>query len=135
VDKFDEAWRPVRENFLKHNTMEESYYNDNTGRRIVNVRFDWEIDIDPDTFDFDTLSPEHLDGMWKVLKQDLEDLYENGDRGNIADALLHAMDGSKKRSKKLTLVAFPQVDMHREYKPKKGTMEYTVFIIVYGEWE
>jgi hypothetical protein len=144
VNKFDEAWAPVKAHFLKYNSNivngypgEFKPYNDGTGRRIVNLRLDTEIDVQsrPEDFDFNTLSEEHLDILWTMLKPDMEDVFENGDQNNTADALFKCFNGSKKRGQTLIYPAFPQVSIYREYKAGKERLEYAVYVVVYGEWE
>lgn len=69
------------------------------------------------------------------LVSDLEDLIENGDTEHRSDPLYKALDGSKKRG-----VSGPKVveiinaAMAVESKPKKKTIEYTVWINLYTEW-
>lgn len=134
MDLFDAAWQPVKEYFstARFDNGKTSNYNDGTSRRLSNIRLDCEVPAKEISQAF----PErHLDLIWTMLKKDLEDLYENGDTAQGQDAFLRAFAGSRSRGKELTLVAFPQVAIYREYKRRQELFDYTIYIVVYGEWE
>ena len=96
-----------------------------------NLRFDWEVDkeeIDRDGGDA------VLEIMFRVWKDDFLDLLENGDFSHPNDALLKAMDGSKKRGHEPVAVHLGGAQLHHEYKERKNTVEYTLYFRPFIVW-
>jgi len=110
-------------------------YDDGSGRRLANLRLDTvEIPIDQDTFDFNTLSPEHLDIIWAGIKAGLVDLFKNGDiNGN--DAWLKIFDGSIVRNQTLIDVTFSRVSLYRTLNQSSSMVEYTLYAVVDAHWQ
>jgi hypothetical protein len=100
--------------------------------KIVRLRFDYELDAYGEVPAWDKDSISRL--MVAAIEGDLLDVIENGDRdGN--DPLWKVFDGRKKTGKNPTDVRVDEMVVYREYKPKKGAYEYTMFMLLTVEWE
>lgn len=86
-------------------------------------------------FDFETTSPDDAGSFIKNVKLDLEDLIENGDTEDTQDALMKVWDGAKKRGKQAVDFKILAAYLDIEYKEKKQTTEYTLFLRPYVKWE
>lgn len=98
-----------------------------------NVRLDWQV--------AEGLPDE--EGAEDALKQlmvaqakfDIEDLLENGDRqAYVHDAILKALDGTRKRDKELVNVEFLGYSLYRQHLKKSKRYEYTLYLALYAQW-
>jgi len=101
------------------------------------VRMDWELSDEA----FKEVDSNVKQLMINQIKFDLEDLIENGDRHNAADALLKAIDGSKKRGQEPVEIQILGAILYKEVKKKQYrdttgiSHEYTLFLRPYIRWE
>lgn len=92
-----------------------------------NIRLDWE------SFSWD-MQPVNLDLMFAAFKCDLWDILLNGDVCSD-DAILRYADGIKKRGKYIKSLELGSAKLYTEFKPSKDTIEYTLYLRVFIEWE
>ena len=101
------------------------------------LRLDWELSDEA----FKDAGDGIKEIMLKQIQFDLEDLIENGDSGNSADALLKAIDGSKKRGQEPVEIQILGAILYKEVKKKQYrdttgiSHEYTLFLRPYIRWE
>lgn len=95
---------------------------------VARLRLDWELS---DEALLETKTREQLvDMMCQTMGFDLEDLIVNGDTMHVSDPLLKYMDGAKKRGKEVSDVDIFSAQLFWEYKDRKKTTEYTLFILM-----
>jgi hypothetical protein len=100
---------------------------------VVNLRLDWELTDDAVEDMHDHKKVGSLMAQQAAL--DLNDLVLNGDSGKSEDALLHALNGERVRGKEPKLVEVISTLAFWEPKPRKETVEYTVFILLHTVWD
>lgn len=93
-----------------------------------NLRFDWK------QCEWDA-QPVNLDLMFAQVKADLWDIILNGDALTTEDPWLKAFDGIRKRGKQVKSLELGYANLFTEFKPIKDTVEYTLYLRVYIEWE
>lgn len=134
----DDALDPILKHFKETETLigtaekpmakyEEIFNLPPTGY-TSNLRFDWE------QYDWDS-QPVNLDMMFSTVKSDLWDILLNGDSRTISDPHLKAFDGIRKRGKNIKSLELGYANLFTEFKPTKDTVEYTLYLRVYVEWE
>lgn len=122
-----EALEPVRKFLLEADDDGEEYTNPPFDR-LTNLRLDAEVPA--------ALSKSQQLGMiFAQFRDDLMDVVTNGDVDRHSDAFLKFFDGEIKRGQKLKRFHISRARCYREYKPRKETYEYTLFIVVFLEWE
>lgn len=109
------------------NVADLRHLNDNTGRRLTNMRFDVEVDEN-------TSWPDSVDRILDQLLMELMEVVFNGDTSLIYDPILKSFDGATKRGTWPVRVEIPQFALYREYKPKRNTYEFTFYVIPWIEW-
>ena len=130
MDKLDEMLRPMKEYFIEktpdslpppdlHRKIEYEGPVTEFGR---NIRLDFEIS--------DTITDQRtvMNAVFDVLREDLEDLLQNGDVNLTNDALLKVLDGEVKRGKPFDVIATRGAILFSEHKKKKEAVEYTLYI-------
>lgn len=124
------------ENLSKVDSLQEGHYGSEdygyfgTGQRtatVVRLRFDWELADDSEIEDI-------LPVMAACITPDLIDIVENGDCDNIGDALLHIIDGAKKRNKQPILVDIFRAKLYQDYKEKKKSTGYNLYLLMAIKW-
>jgi hypothetical protein len=75
-----------------------------------------------------------LEAMFDAFYKDLADILENGDTNLATDPTLKVMDGAIKRGKYPKGVGFPYAALYRELKPRKDTVEYTLYVTMDVLW-
>lgn len=94
----------------------------------VNLRFDFEANNEWSI-------EQRNESFLSSLKTDLEDLIVNGDVTQSDDALLKAFSGEKVRGQKAVGFVVLGAHLEKEYKEKKMTTEYTLFLRPYVRFE
>lgn len=108
------------------------FFSGPTTATVARLRLDWELAKDV----VESATNDKLAEMMVAqMYPDLSDLIEHGDVTNYRDPLLNAMDGSKKRGKAPRNIDIFEVNLYSEYKEKKNSYEYTVFILLAVQWE
>jgi len=121
-----EALEPVRK-FMVENE-DGTHYSGSNRKRLTNLRFDSEAPT--------AWSRERQ--MWllfALVRDDLMDVVTNGDTSRVDQVFLKYFDGEVKRGKKLKEFSVQQAVCYREYKPRKETHEYTLFLVIWADWE
>lgn len=136
-DDVYEATAPLRR-FLKGNIVNgsrfetdefENYCSGNLDSSHAHLRLDFEL---TDESRVDTASVGAL--LCQQISGDIADLLENGDVENSKDYLYKTLDGSKKRNAEPVNVRFISAVYYSEYKSKKESTEYTLFVILATDW-
>lgn len=123
---------------------EERYHGraDHFPGNFVNLRRDWELPLKA-FIDYEDISEvrelpdtsaEVLDLMMLQLEGDLSDLIENGDSQGSTDPFLKVIDGEKVRGKKVSRVEIAAGSIYRDLNHCKETLEYTVYVTLYTEF-
>lgn len=113
----------------------EIYVGDQKVLGTVPMRMDFEIVTD----EFDGLTDEQgrdkvMDLMLERFAIDLCDIFENGDTHLKTDPFLGALDGKKVVGRELKDVTLGSILLYKEAKPKKKTVEYTLYVRIGAVW-
>lgn len=122
LDKVYEWAKDV--DFGSHNS---AGYDTGSDERTVNIRFDAETPV----YDDPAMS---LSAAFSYVRDDLMDLVTNGDVHNVSDPLLKSFDGEQKNGKRLSKISISQARIYREYRPVQSRYEYTLYLVVYVEF-
>lgn len=123
-----EALEPVRKHVEKNGTGPGTEYSNSPKERLTNLRLDAETPA----------ARTEGQQLWLAFTQfrdDLMDVVTNGDVNKTGDALLKFFDGEVKRGQKLKRFHISQAVCYREYKPKTETNEWTLYVVIFLEWE
>lgn len=108
-------------------TFEGSDYRTGSSNRTINLRLDAEIESGMAEVGLDILSSQ--------AKFELLDILKYGDRDAVSDPFRKAIDGSEKLGKKLKTFEINHAKLYSEFKPTKDAIEYTLYVVIYVEWE
>ena len=125
-----EALQPVYEwaKTVDFNDRSHAGYENGPYQRTANMRFDCET--------IATRTKEQsLSLAFTQVRDDLMDGVTNGDVYHTSDPRLKCLDGEVKRGKRLSKIHISRADIYREYRPTHNVCEYTLFIVVYVEFE
>lgn len=114
------------------------YFDSTATAHVARLRLDWEFVVEDTLENLEAWLEDNkvalTDAMLDFFKLELADLIENGDVDNYQDALLKSMDGAKKRGAEPTLVDIFSAHLYREYKPKKNSIEFTLYVLLATKW-
>lgn len=114
-------WNPLVESYIDGTESE-------SGHHTSRLRVDYELSDD---------AREEIsvaNGILEVLVLDLEDLLYNGDV-NSDDPLMKVLDGAVKRDVDAPVwIQVSEAVMYSEYKAKKESTEYTLYILLAVRW-
>lgn len=122
-----EALDPVRK-FLADGDKFGVEYTNPPFERLTNLRLDAETPAG-------RTEAQQCWLAFTTFRDDLMDMVTNGDVNKMSDAYLRYFDGEVKRGQKLKRFHISRAQCHREYKPKYGTNEYTLYLVIFLEWE
>lgn len=112
-------WNPLVESYIDG---EESDY------RTVRLRVDYELTDD------ERQEISVANGLLDTLVPDLVDVLRNGDV-SAGDPFMHVLDGAVKRGVVAPAdVAITEAVFYHEYKAKKESTEYTLFLLLAVKW-
>ena len=131
----DEAFVPVVQ-FFKDNedspmTIKQhpQYHTEELVPYGTRLRLDWEV------VNSELDKVKAVDVMPMFAKNDLLYLIEYGDVQITDDFLLSALDGSRKRGKEPSRIVIREANLIADPKPGKDTVEYTMFLNLYVDWD
>lgn len=123
------AFEPIYEWAKTLSFEERNEYSQEPFDRTINLRLDAETIAAPHSTE-QTLWPAFVQ-----FRDDVLDLITNGDVSQNSDALLKYFDGEVKRGKPLKRLHIPKATLFREFRPTRNSYEYTLYIVIYVEFE
>jgi len=101
--------------------------------RMCNIRFDCEYEL-RDKDEIAVLSTEAVKHLLDSVAVELTDVLTYGD-WESRDVLLKAFNGTRKRGYHAKQLQIPMLSLYQEFKPTKGTLEYTLYTVPFIEWD
>lgn len=138
----DEASKPIIE-FYKEHSLDDTYktekvrqYVDGSLTNVVRLRLDWEfiVESEEDPYEWQD-NGKMIEQMMNFTSHDLAYLVEYGDVEKTNDYLLSAIKGERSRGTEVKGVEILEAVVKREYKSKKNSVEFTMFILFHTIWE
>lgn len=100
-----------------------------------NLRLDYEVSVNGEHNNAEDIMAYCDPQVPDQIKADLIEILEDGDVSLSSDPFLKVFDGIKKRGKQPLDFGISVASMYRQFKPSRDSVEYTVFMNVWVDWD